>query len=132
MATSSSPKVDAPPSSPLSHPATTGPASMLALNCAAHKPAARMEIPMLNNDAVSIREDDKDEKFVIRLPTGMRGRVRGAAKANHRSMNSEIVSRIDATLRHEQEIARLKAVIDVLLNGGTPATNVVQLAEVGQ
>lgn len=22
-------------------------------------------------------EDDKDEKFVIRLPTGMRGRVRG-------------------------------------------------------
>lgn len=87
---------------------------------------------MLNNDAVHICEDDKDEKFVIRLPTGMRGRVRGAAKANHRSMNSEIVSRLDATLRLEQEIARLTAVIDVLLKGGTPATNVVQLAEAGQ
>ncbi|RMO87254.1 Arc-like DNA binding protein [Pseudomonas syringae pv. maculicola] len=121
-----------PPSSPLSHPATTGPASMLALNCAAHKSPARMEIAMLNNEAMSIREDDKDEKFVIRLPTGMRGRVRGAAKANHRSMNSEIINRIDASLRHEQEIARLKAVIDVLLNGGTPATNIVQLTEAGQ
>ncbi|MDU8429854.1 Arc family DNA-binding protein [Pseudomonas syringae pv. actinidifoliorum] len=105
---------------------------MLALNCAAHKSPARMEIAMLNKEAVSIREDDKDEKFVIRLPTGMRGRVRGAAKANHRSMNSEIINRIDASLRHEQEIARLKAVIDVLLNGGTPATNVVQLTEAGQ
>ncbi|RMW01524.1 putative DNA-binding protein [Pseudomonas amygdali pv. tabaci] len=91
-----------------------------------------MENAMLNNDAVNIREDDRDEKFVIRLPTGMRGRVRGAAKANHRSMNSEIISRIDATLRHEQEIARLKAVIDVLLNGEVPASNVVQLPEAGQ
>lgn len=89
---------------------------------------------MLNNEAVNIREDDKDEneKFVIRLPNGMRGRVRGAAKANHRSMNSEIVNRLDATLRYEQEIARLTAVIDVLLKGGTPTSKVIQLPEVGQ
>ncbi|WP_054098937.1 Arc family DNA-binding protein [Pseudomonas amygdali] len=105
---------------------------MLGLNCAAHKTKARLEIAMLNNEAVNIREDDKDEKFVIRLPTGMRGRVRGAAKANHRSMNSEIISRIEATLRHEQEIARLTAVIDVLLKGGTPTSNVIQLPEAGQ
>ncbi|APQ05638.1 Arc family DNA-binding protein [Pseudomonas syringae pv. actinidiae] len=87
---------------------------------------------MLNKDAVSLHDDDKDEKFVIRLPTGMRGRVRGAAKLNRRSMNSEIVSRIEASLRHEQEIARLTAVIDVLLKGGTPASNVIQLPEAGQ
>ncbi|WP_080544801.1 Arc family DNA-binding protein [Pseudomonas amygdali] len=87
---------------------------------------------MLNNEAVNIREDDKDEKFVIRLPTGMRGRVRGAAKANHRSMNSEVISRLDATFRQDQEIARLKAVIDVLLKAETSTGNVIQLPEVGQ
>ncbi|MDU8456830.1 Arc family DNA-binding protein [Pseudomonas syringae group sp. J254-4] len=105
---------------------------MLALNCAAHKTKARLEIAMLSNEAVNIREDDKDEKFVIRLPIGMRGRVRGAAKANHRSMNSEIISRLDATLRQDQEIARLKAVIDVLLKAETSTGNVIQLPEVGQ
>ncbi|KPB66517.1 Arc-like DNA binding protein [Pseudomonas amygdali pv. morsprunorum] len=47
-------------------------------------------------------------------------------------MNSEIISRIEATLRHEQEIARLTAVIDVLLKGGTPTSNVIQLPEAGQ
>ncbi|PHX52974.1 hypothetical protein AO354_20775 [Pseudomonas syringae pv. syringae] len=67
---------------------------MLALNCAAHKTKARLEIAMLNNEAVNIREDDKDEK--------------------------------------EQEIARLTAVIDVLLKGGTPTSNVIQLPEAGQ
>lgn len=105
---------------------------MLALNCAAHTPSAIMENAMLNNETVNIRDDDKDEKFVVRFPMGMRARLSMAAKASHRSMNSECVYRIDCSLKQEQEIARLKAVIDVLLNGGTPASNVVQLSEAGQ
>ncbi|MCF5805663.1 MULTISPECIES: Arc family DNA-binding protein [Pseudomonas syringae group] len=104
---------------------------MLALNCAAHTPSAMMENAMLNNETVNMR-DDKDEKFVVRFPMGMRARLSMAAKASHRSMNSECVYRIDCSLKQEQEIARLKAVIDVLLNGGTPASNVVQLSEAGQ
>ncbi|WP_054084079.1 Arc family DNA-binding protein [Pseudomonas syringae] len=105
---------------------------MLALNCAAHPPSAMMENAMLNSETVNIRDDDKDEKFVVRFPMGMRARLSMAAKASHRSMNSECVHRIDCSLKQEQEIARLKAVIDVLLNGGTPASNVVQLSEAGQ
>ncbi|RMR38059.1 Alginate biosynthesis transcriptional activator [Pseudomonas syringae pv. coriandricola] len=91
-----------------------------------------MENAMLNNETVNMRDDDKDEKFVVRFPMGMRARLSMAAKASHRSMNSECVYRIDCSLKQEQEIARLKAVIDVLLNGGTPASNVVQLSEAGQ
>ena len=38
------------------------------------------------------------DKFVVRLPTGMRQRVSDAAKSNHRSMNSEIVTRLERSL----------------------------------
>lgn len=30
-------------------------------------------------------------KFIVRMPDGMRGRIAASAKRNHRSMNSEIV-----------------------------------------
>ena len=35
------------------------------------------------------------DKFVVRLPDGMRKRVVELARKNHRSMNSEIISRLD-------------------------------------
>ncbi len=38
------------------------------------------------------------EKFVVRLPQGMRGRIAEVASRNHRSMNSEIVSRLEQSL----------------------------------
>lgn len=38
------------------------------------------------------------DQFVIRLPDGMRDRLKEAAHANGRSMNSEIVSRLQSTL----------------------------------
>ena len=38
------------------------------------------------------------DKFVVRLPPGMRQRVAEAARANHRSMNSEIVTRLERSL----------------------------------
>ncbi|MCD5972582.1 Arc family DNA-binding protein [Pseudomonas sp. CDFA 550] len=104
---------------------------MLALNCAAHKASVMMEKAMLNKEIECI-SDGKEEKFVVRLPTGMRTRVRKIAKANHRSMNAEIVNRIDSSLRQDLEILRLKAVIDMLLKGGEPASNVLQLPEAGQ
>ncbi|SFL18665.1 Arc family DNA-binding protein [Methylorubrum salsuginis] len=31
------------------------------------------------------------DKFIVRMPDGMRGRIAEAAKRNHRSMNNEIV-----------------------------------------
>lgn len=35
------------------------------------------------------------DKFMLRLPDGMRDRIREAAEKNNRSMNSEIVSRLE-------------------------------------
>ena len=41
------------------------------------------------------------DKFVVRLPEGMRQRIAEVAKNYHRSMNSEIVSRLESSLRTE-------------------------------
>lgn len=41
------------------------------------------------------------DKFMIRLPEGMRGRLADAAKANNRSMNAEVVARLEKTLTEE-------------------------------
>lgn len=37
------------------------------------------------------------ERFMVRLPDGMRDRIAEAAKANNRSMNAEIVARLEAS-----------------------------------
>jgi plasmid stability protein len=41
------------------------------------------------------------EKFVVRLPDGMRERIAEVARNHHRSMNSEIISRLEQSLFHE-------------------------------
>ncbi|MNO12939.1 Arc-like DNA binding domain protein [compost metagenome] len=38
------------------------------------------------------------DKFVVRLPDGMREQIADVAKDNHRSMNSEIISRLKKSL----------------------------------
>lgn len=38
---------------------------------------------------------EQADKFMLRLPDGMRERLKVAAKENNRSMNSEILSRLD-------------------------------------
>lgn len=43
------------------------------------------------------------DKFVIRLPDGMRERLRQQAKANQRTMNGEIVFHLDRALAAENE-----------------------------
>ena len=47
----------------------------------------------------------ESDKFMLRLPDGMRDRIAEAAKANNRSMNAEIVSRLEASLRYNTEDA---------------------------
>lgn len=39
----------------------------------------------------------KQEQFIVRLPDGMRDRIKEAAKENGRSMNAEIVQRLEAS-----------------------------------
>jgi DNA-directed RNA polymerase subunit F len=52
---------------------------------------------------------DKQDKFMLRLPGGMRDRIKAAAEANGRSMNREIVATLEVAYPEED-------VIDALLN----------------
>lgn len=44
------------------------------------------------------------EKFVVRLPEGMREQIAGVARSHHRSMNSEIIARLERSLVQEGEL----------------------------
>ena len=43
-------------------------------------------------------------KFVVRLPDGMRERIAEVARNHHRSMNSEIISRLERSLFQEDTL----------------------------
>lgn len=58
---------------------------------------------------------EPEDKFVVRLPCGMKGRIAEKAKTNDRSMNSEIVHRLERVDELETEIQRANLVIDRLL-----------------
>lgn len=55
------------------------------------------------------------EKFVVRLPSGMRQRIAEQARGNVRSMNSEIVHRLRNIAELEDALERAHKVIDQLL-----------------
>ncbi len=61
-----------------------------------------------------------EEKFVVRLPDGMRERIALQARENTRSMNSEIVHRLEKTAELEAALDRALKIIDQLL-AATPA-----------
>ncbi|QPO18810.1 Arc family DNA-binding protein [Pseudomonas sp. Y39-6] len=56
-----------------------------------------------------------EEKFVVRLPDGMRERIALRARENTRSMNSEIVHRLENTVELEAALDRAHKIIDQLL-----------------
>ncbi|HCE5820561.1 TPA: Arc family DNA-binding protein [Pseudomonas aeruginosa] len=43
------------------------------------------------------------DKFVVRFPDGMRNKIADVARGNFRSMNSEILARLEASLEVESE-----------------------------
>ncbi|MBB3594394.1 hypothetical protein FHX08_004798 [Rhizobium sp. BK529] len=52
---------------------------------------------------------DKQDQFMVRLPEGMRDQIATAAEQNGRSMNAEIVSRLDQSFRIEEGLDRFIA-----------------------
>lgn len=46
-------------------------------------------------------ESHTKDKFVIRLPDGLRPSINAQAKANYRSMNNEIIHRLERSLELE-------------------------------
>jgi len=45
------------------------------------------------------------DKFVVHLPSGMRDRIAEVARNNHRSMNSEIIARMEQSLNQEEGVS---------------------------
>ena len=79
------------------------------------------------------------DKFMLRLPDGMRDQVAQVARQNHRSMNSEIIDRLEQSLLNprftpvqedevlpadavqlKSELDRAYKIIDRLLRNATP------------
>ncbi|WP_152967876.1 Arc family DNA-binding protein, partial [Xylella fastidiosa] len=44
------------------------------------------------------------DQFIVRLPDGMRGEISAAATANNRSMNAEIVSRLQQSFDSDGDL----------------------------
>ncbi|AZL70071.1 MULTISPECIES: Arc family DNA-binding protein [Pseudomonas] len=82
------------------------------------------------------------DKFVVRLPDGMREQVAEVARKNHRSMNSEIIDRLEQSLVNPQfepaqadatnteelksELTRAYRIIDRLLQNAVPTQDDIQ------
>ncbi|MDH0021396.1 Arc family DNA-binding protein [Pseudomonas monteilii] len=85
------------------------------------------------------------DKFVVRLPNGMREQVAEVARKNHRSMNSEIIDRLEQSLLNGQfepaqkaqgdganadelrsELTRAYRIIDRLLQNAVPTQDDIQ------
>ena len=56
------------------------------------------------------------DKFVVRLPDGMRERIADVAREHHRSMNSEIIARLERSLNEnvKEDVGSTAEVIDVI------------------
>jgi len=52
------------------------------------------------------------DKFVVRLPDGMRERIADVARNHHRSMNSEIIARLEQSLIQEDALGDLDLRLD--------------------
>ena len=60
---------------------------------------------------------DAQDKFIIRLPDGMREQLSDAAKANERTMTAEVVARLRDSLKQGdlgQEVEHLRAEVRML------------------
>ncbi|MHB0766489.1 Arc family DNA-binding protein [Stutzerimonas sp. NM35] len=54
------------------------------------------------------------DKFVVRLPDGLRGRIFDVSARNNRSMNSEIVHRLERSIAVEVELDHQKDLVRIL------------------
>ena len=57
---------------------------------------------------------DRLDKFMLRLPDGMRDRLAAAARANGRSLNSEIVARLGCSLENGDPLPAIYAHLETL------------------
>jgi hypothetical protein len=53
----------------------------------------------------------KQDQFVLRFPEGLRERIKAIADRNGRSMNAEIIMRLERSIDFEDEYGSLEAVM---------------------
>lgn len=63
-----------------------------------------------------MRNSRDQDKFVLRMPDGLRPEISDAASINDRSMNSEIIFRLNRTIELETQLAEKDKIIRNLLN----------------
>lgn len=61
------------------------------------------------------------DKYVVRFPDGMRDRLKALAAENGRSLNAEIIARLEASFaavpeRFAERVARIEELVDILNN----------------
>ena len=60
------------------------------------------------NATMQERKPQDQDKFIVRLPEGMREKIRISAEANRRSMNAEIIARLDESFEAELGMVLLR------------------------
>ena len=65
-------------------------------------------------NVTSIDRKHAEDKFVVRMPQGLRDQLKQKAADNHRSANSEIVYRLERSNALEEELARANRMVDEL------------------
>lgn len=66
-------------------------------------------------EAIKNRYDSRTaDKFVLRMPNGMRSRIEALASERHRSMNSEITIRLERSFVDTDLVARQSLLIQQL------------------
>lgn len=63
-----------------------------------------------------MRNSREQDKFVLRMPDGLRPEISDAASINDRSVNSEIIFRLNRTIELETQLADKDKIIRNLLN----------------
>ena len=63
-----------------------------------------------------MRNSREQDKFVLRMPDGLRPEISDATSINDRSMNSEIIFRLNRTIELETQLADKDKIIRNLLN----------------
>ena len=69
------------------------------------------------------------DKFVVRLPEGMRDRIAEVARHHHRSMNSEIVARLEHSLFPEGVANEPKSSLELSVDGNHLAAHELELLQ---
>lgn len=72
-------------------------------------------------DIMSEESRTFQDKFMLRFPDGMRDRLKAAAADNNRSMNAEIIARLEASFaaapeRFAERFAKIEELVDILNN----------------